>query len=101
MQIVLPQRDLVVCPLERELEGLQLGSLAADEDYAANIDRLNHGGFPKADQEGRMTLRALIPGATYRIITTEKGKMRIGKEFQAVGGETLDLGDIPAERREK
>jgi hypothetical protein len=74
--------------------------LTADEDFIANIDRLNHGTL-KADAEGRVTLPALIPGATYRVLTVKDKKLIVAKEFQAKSGETIELGDIVYERGDK
>ncbi|MEX2142422.1 MAG: M56 family metallopeptidase [Pirellulales bacterium] len=74
--------------------------LSADEDFVANIDRLNHGTL-KGDAEGRVTLPALIPGATYRVLTVRDEKLIVAKEFQAKAGQTIELGDIVYERGER
>ncbi len=50
---------------------------------------------------GRLTLPALIPGATYRIYDNTMGEdaaPRLRKEFTVKPGETLDLGDILIEK---
>ncbi len=72
----------------------------AEAAALATIDRRHYkwDRGPRIDDEGRLTLDALIPGALYRIInpTTAydaKGA-QVYKEFTVKPGETLDLGDI-------
>ena len=52
----------------------------------------------QSDADGRLTLPALIPGATYRIQDLTPalggGDPVIRKEFAVKPGETLDLGDV-------
>jgi hypothetical protein len=72
--------------------------LAADADYLANIDRTNHWHSAKSDEQGQLTLPALIPGASYRITAARGGRLQVVKEFQVKASETLDLGDIVVER---
>ena len=81
--------------------------LIADQATMGQIDPINHAKPPITDSEGRITLPALIPGATYRIAdrttagTAEGPKLR--RDFTVKSGEELDLGDIliekPAARR--
>jgi hypothetical protein len=96
-----PVVKLVVTPgpLDWNRRPEEAKTLAADEDFIANIDRLNHGRL-KADAEGRLTLLALIPGANYRVTTVRNEKLVVAKEFQAKSGETIELGDIVYERDE-
>ncbi len=77
---------------------MRTGSLAADSDFISNIDRTNYrvGGL-KSDEHGKLTLPALIPGATYRVITGRNGRFRVAKEFQGGANETIELGDIAVE----
>jgi hypothetical protein len=49
---------------------------------------------PATDAQGQLTLPDLIPGATYRL-WPDGGKTR---EFTVRSGETLDLGELTAER---
>ncbi len=76
--------------------------LLADQATMSQIDRINYAKPPTTDAEGRITLPALIPGATYRIAdrttagTAEGPKLR--KEFRVKSGEALDLGDILIEK---
>jgi hypothetical protein len=97
-----PQVWMVVTPGPNELSrsAEESKALAADEDFIANIDRLNHGNL-KADAEGRITLPALIPGATYRVMTVQNEKLMVAKVFEVKAGETLEMGDIVYERDEK
>jgi hypothetical protein len=76
-------------------------TLAADSDFVSNIDRLNHGNRHKADAEGRVVLPALIPGATYRVLTVKDEKLIVAKEFQAEAAKIIELGDIVYERDEQ
>jgi hypothetical protein len=86
--------NMVVTPgaSRYDLDAFQRGELAADEDFVANVDRANHG--PPSDDEGRLKLPALIPGATYRVSGIRAGKWQVIKEFQVKPNETLDLGDL-------
>jgi RNA polymerase sigma factor (sigma-70 family) len=72
----------------------EAGKLAADSDVVANIDRLNHWDGPLTDAEGRITVPALIPGATYRISDPIDRENMIKAEFTAQSGKTLKLPDI-------
>jgi hypothetical protein len=78
----------------------QQAMLAADAAYMPNVDRKHYWKGPFTDDEGRITLPALIPGALYRITddSNEKNGARIRKDFTAKLGETLDLGDILIEK---
>jgi hypothetical protein len=72
--------------------------LAADASLVANVDRKHYWNLPGTDDEGRITLISLIPGALYRIIdfstVNEKKGILIRKDFTVRPGEVLDLGDI-------
>jgi biopolymer transport protein ExbD len=75
------------------------GLVAADMDFIQNIDRVNYprsetSGSTDADDQGRLTLPALIPGATYAIEVTYQGNLAIGRLFEAEAAKTVDLGDI-------
>ena len=97
-----PTVELVVTPgaLQYSQAAMNAGMLAADADFIANVDRANHSLPENSDDQGRLTVRALIPGATYRVITYRKNEFVLSKEFKAVAKETNDLGDIVVERRE-
>lgn len=94
--------EMVVTPgaLRYDFEAVRNGELAADADYIANIDRTNHWNRPQSDEKGHFVLPALIPGATYRVITGRGGTLKVVKEFQVQSNETLDLGEILIERIE-
>ena len=79
---------------------MKAGKLAADEDFISNIDRANHQMPERADADGKMVIPALVPGASYRILTYRKQSFELAKDFQAKAKETVDLGDIVVERRE-
>jgi hypothetical protein len=74
------------------------GPLFAEEAGVMPLDPVNYGNDFQSDAEGRLTLPALIPGATYRIEDFTPafggGEPAIRKEFTVKPGETLDLGDI-------
>jgi hypothetical protein len=53
-------------------------------------DKQNYGKGPRTDENGRVALPALIPGATY-LVSQFKSKARV---FTAKAGEELALGDI-------
>jgi hypothetical protein len=76
--------------------------LIADQATMDRIDPINHAKPPTTDAEGRITLAARIPGASYRIADrTTAGTadgLRLRKEFSVKSGEALDLGDILIEK---
>ena len=78
-----------------DFDSMRVGKLAADEEFIANVDRINYGfqnpTAPKLDDDFCVTFTALIPGATYRLQTTFDQSWGY-KEFVAKSGETLDLG---------
>jgi beta-lactamase regulating signal transducer with metallopeptidase domain len=76
------------------------GALDANSSFISNIDRLNHWTRRKTDADGRITVPALIPGATYTVAVTCDGKPAIAKTFEVTTNETLDLGDIVIDRPE-
>ena len=78
------------------------GQLFADEAPLARIDSINYDKPIVSDDQGRISLPVLIPGATYRFIdrTTSRDPTgpQVRREFTAKSGETLDLGDIRIDR---
>jgi beta-lactamase regulating signal transducer with metallopeptidase domain/protocatechuate 3,4-dioxygenase beta subunit len=91
-----PNFHLVVKPGGFRYNNLaqRMGELAADENFVANIDRVNYNDGPKTDDDGRVVFPALIPGATYRLLGARKGNLTMERDFVVPAGETLDLGDI-------
>ncbi len=67
--------------------------LAADAGPAT--DNGNYLGGTPTDAKGLTTFSGLIPGATYRLLTTERDNISIDSEvltdFQVKPGETLEL----------
>ena len=69
----------------------------------ANIDQPHYLDFPRADNDGRVTLPNLVPGALYRICdqstqdVPDKG-VQVRKDFTVRSGEELDLGEILIEK---
>jgi beta-lactamase regulating signal transducer with metallopeptidase domain len=74
------------------------GPLLAEEAGMQQLDPVNYKNDLQSNAEGRLTLPALIPGATYRIQDFTPlfggGDPVIRKEFTVQSGETLDLADI-------
>jgi len=91
-----PGLTMVVTPgvSQYDRTAAKKGELAADADFVSNIDRTNHWHGPKTDKNGVVRFPALIPGATYRLTTFEKGKPVILREFTVKPSETLDLGEV-------
>jgi RNA polymerase sigma factor (sigma-70 family) len=80
---------------------LRAGALAADEAVLSRVDPVNHANGWIADAQGRLTLPALIPGATYRIIDRTAVIARdvgdgpqVRREFVVGPGEAVELGDV-------
>lgn len=70
--------------------------LFANGTLLANLDRERYM-FAKTDHEGRLEIQ-LIPGATYRILSIEDGKLK-EKELKPRAGERIDLGDETVQLR--
>jgi RNA polymerase sigma factor (sigma-70 family) len=73
--------------------------LQADTVIVNNLDRDRYAAV-KADEEGRLTVPLLIPGAPYRITVGEKDRWVDKRDFTVKAGETADLGELVLERRE-
>ncbi|MFV1963896.1 MAG: M56 family metallopeptidase [Pirellulaceae bacterium] len=91
-----PALEMVVTPgVHRyDFAAAKLGRLAADGDFVANIDRTNYWPGPKTDDQGRVVFPALIPGATYQIVTHDSGSPIVAKRFSVESGERLDPGEV-------
>ncbi len=76
------------------------------EDLAADagpgLGYTNTSGGPPTDEDGKATFTGLIPGATYRLLTTENNYISIDskvlKDFQVAAGQTLELPAFTIER---
>lgn len=51
----------------------------------------------KTDAEGRVTIKDLIPGATYQLMFIKKGSWASGHEFTVEPGKTTDVGKVVLE----
>jgi hypothetical protein len=73
----------------------------AAEARAYDIDPRRHSPYIPVDEDGRLVLQDLVPGATYRIYPHSllHGLYRTWRDFTAKPGETLDLGEIVCELR--
>ena len=97
----MPHFEIVMTPGPglRMSDTRKQAELAADASLVANVDRKHYWSLPGTDDEGRITLISLIPGATYRIsdlsiANDAKRGIQFHKDFTVKPGETLDLGDI-------
>lgn len=93
--------EMVITPgtLPHDFEAARTGELAADQEALSNIDRLNHWEQYNTDSDGQIVFPALIPGATYRLVTSdEKGGLKIFRDFTVESGKTLDLGEFQLPR---
>jgi hypothetical protein len=80
---------------------LKAGLRFAEELRLSSVDPINHKAPLVCDAEGWLTVRSLIPGATYRVIDDTAGLdavPQVRKEFAVKPGETIDLGDILIEK---
>ena len=62
---------------------------------------MNYGinGGPKPDKDGSIEFPALIPGATYRLLTSFDGFDEY-KDFHVKSGEVLELGEFTPKFRD-
>jgi len=81
-------------------EAAKAGQLSADAMIIDNMDLPTFRDLATGE-DGRLTLPALIPGASYRVSTFHDGGYHIVKEFTARSGDTLDLGDLTVERNKE
>jgi hypothetical protein len=81
---------------EFDSDAMRVGEMAADSDFISNVDRTNYPNpqSTDTDEDGRIKLPVLIPGATYRVVTIKEGRFKVVKDFVVESGETLDLGDL-------
>ena len=94
---------MVVSPGPHRLSQDRAGAdrLAADQDFVARFDPIHYRKGLVSDDQGQLSLPALIPGAVYRIYDNTKGddsEPQLRKEFTVKPGELLDLGDILIEK---
>jgi RNA polymerase sigma factor (sigma-70 family) len=89
-----PFLEIVITPGVSRLN-FKEGELFADSHFLGNIDPLNYRPDPQTDAQGRATLPALIPGATYRLTMNEGPGV---KEFTVESGKTLTLPDVTVDR---
>ncbi len=90
-------------PTSRTRNALAKQQLAADAAAIVNLDRKHYWNGVFTDDEGRVTLPDLIPGATYRIsdwstVNDEDKGVQVRRDFSVKPGETVDLGDILIEK---
>ena len=93
--------NLIVTPgvPRYDFKKMRAGNVAADSDFNSNIDYINYrDGYWKANVQRKAkdqyyTFPALIPGATYRLMTWEEDEYSY-KDFTVQSGETLDLGEF-------
>ena len=96
----------IVPVFEVDKTGPRIGASAFGHDFVAShrryrVDPVNQTSQPTADADGRLTIPALIPGASYRIIDYTVGREvapQVRAEFTVRPGEALDLGDIRIEK---
>jgi hypothetical protein len=65
------------------------GRRYAEEVFADNLSRGRYADLA-TDAGGRVTLPALVPGLTYRLVV---GEERV-KDFPAGSGEAVELGEV-------
>jgi hypothetical protein len=87
-------------PSPYDVPAMRRGEIVADQDFAVNVDPLNHGEL-KTNEKGEIVFPALIPGATYRFHQLVQGRWKIEQEFKAVSGQTIDMGRIVIEVEEE
>ncbi len=78
----------------------RIGLLTANAEYISNIDRTNYPLWSESDEQGRLLLPALIPGAMYEVVVQRGGRSVAASTFEARTNETLDLGDIAVDQPE-
>jgi RNA polymerase sigma factor (sigma-70 family) len=91
--------SMVVTPGPSQLsrDEADKGRPSADQDYLYRVDPTHYVDGIVSDDRGRITMPALIPGATYRFYDRSQDDTispLLRKEFVARTGEVIELGDI-------
>jgi RNA polymerase sigma factor (sigma-70 family) len=91
-----PVVELLVTPGATGWDAMIKGEVAADYAWMGNLDRERYRAL-KPDEQGRVTLPTLLPGATYRLHgqLPEQGIRDLNRTFTVRPGQMLDLGDVP------
>jgi RNA polymerase sigma factor (sigma-70 family) len=96
--------NLIVTPGATRSRVEKPGRVFANAAFLNVVDPAHYSRGTTSDADGRISLPALIPGATYSIYdrTTSNNDdgPKIRKEFRVKPGETVDLGDILIEKPE-
>jgi RNA polymerase sigma factor (sigma-70 family) len=80
-------------PLEDDF-ALAVRGLLADPYSATWVDPLNYGKPLTTDEDGKVTLPALVPGVRYRVAARWGGFWMIQRPFAVRAGESLTLPDL-------
>ena len=67
------------CDFDGNMRGEDLAA-----DAGPGLGYTSYGGGPPTDNDGRATFTGMIPGATYRLLTTERGNISI--DFEGIEG---------------
>ena len=89
--------EVVLTPGPHRVEraAAKRGELFAVTAHAQQVDSTNYSPLPRTDDRGVITFPALIPGATYRILTFENQTVpNVQAEFAVESGQSIDLGDL-------
>jgi hypothetical protein len=96
---VSPHVELIVTPGVSSMVYSEKGPVVADAEALINLDRLNYSNL-RTDANGRVTLPALIPGATYRLMRWTGDGWVGGMDFTVEAGRTRRLPDLVMKRSE-
>ena len=90
----------MIAPVDAEgNEDQRFAALKKEKVFPANMDRRRHPMDLKSNDQGEYTIPALIPGATYSVVSYENDKEVVLKTFIA-STETTDLGKIETSKFE-
>ena len=76
----------------------KLGLLTANTEFITNVDRTNYSTWPESDEQGRLSLPPLVPGATCNVVVRRAGRTFTANTFRAQANDTSELGDIVVDR---
>jgi protocatechuate 3,4-dioxygenase beta subunit len=97
-----PWLEIVTTPagVEPSRDGKDRGVLLPDVGSMPGVDprHYRYKRTPLTDAEGRVTMPALVPGASYRLLDRSVQKEPVRKAFTVKPGEALDLGDVLIEK---
>jgi hypothetical protein len=91
-----PLVELLVTPGATSFDAMLRGLVASDFAWMINLDHARYWDL-RTDENGRVTLPTLVPGAQFRLLGNLPGQgiRDMNRTFTVEAGQALDLKDLP------